>query len=40
MKETLKYSNQANAQKEEDKQNQELEDFMQAMMLANGRREL
>ncbi len=39
MKETLKYSNQANAQKEEDKQNQELEDFMQAMMLANGRRE-
>lgn len=40
MKETLKYSNQANAQKEEDKQNQELEDFMEAMMLANGRREL
>ncbi len=39
MKETLKYSNQANAQKEEDKQNQELEDFMEAMILANGRRE-
>ena len=40
MKETLKYSNQANAQKEEDKDNQELEDFMQAMMLANGRRQI
>jgi hypothetical protein len=40
MKETLKYSDQANAQKEEDKQNQELEDFMKAMMLANGRREI
>ena len=40
MKETLKYSNQANAQKEEDKQNQEVEDFMEAMMLVNGRREL
>ncbi len=39
MKETLKYSDQANAQKQEDKQNQELEDFMEAMMLANGRRE-
>jgi hypothetical protein len=39
MKETLKYSDQANAQKQEDKQNQELEDFMQAMMLANGHRE-
>ena len=40
MKETLKYSNQATAQKEENKQNQELGDFMEAMMLANGRREL
>jgi hypothetical protein len=40
MKETLKYSNQANAQKEEDKDNQELEDFMQAMMLADGHRAL
>ena len=39
MKETVKYSNQATAQKEEDKNNQELEDFMKAMMLANGRRE-
>jgi len=38
MKETLKYSNLANAQKQEDKDNQELEDFMQAMMLANGHR--
>src|SRR5579863_483970 len=40
MKETLKYSNQANAQKEEDKDNQELEDFMEAMMLANGHRQV
>ena len=39
MKETLKYSNQATAKKEEDRQNQELGDFMEAMMLANGRRE-
>ncbi|MGA9063639.1 MAG: hypothetical protein WB341_18510 [Terracidiphilus sp.] len=30
MKETIKYSNQATAKKEEDKQNQELEDFMEA----------
>jgi hypothetical protein len=40
MKQTVKFSNQANAQKEEDKQNQELEDLMQAMMLANGHREM
>jgi hypothetical protein len=40
MKETLKYSNLATAQKEENKQNQELGDFMEAMMLANGHREL
>ena len=40
MKETLKYSDQATAKKEEDKQNQEVADFMQAMMLANGHREL
>lgn len=40
MKETLKYSNQANAQKEEDKDNQELEDFMEAMMLASGHRQV
>lgn len=39
MKETLKYSNQAAAKKEEDKQIQQLEDFMEAMMLANGHRE-
>jgi hypothetical protein len=39
MKETLKYSNQATAKKEEDKQNQELADFLEAMMLANCRRE-
>ena len=39
MKETLKYSNQATAQKEEDKQLQEVEDFIEAMILANGRRQ-
>ena len=39
MKETLKYSDQATAKKEEDKQIQEVEDFIEAMMLANGRRE-
>jgi hypothetical protein len=39
MKETLKYSNASQAKKEEDKQAQELEDLMEAMMLANGRRE-
>jgi len=39
LKETVKYSNQATAKKEEDKQNQELGDFMEAMMLANGHRE-
>jgi len=39
IKETLKYSNHATAQKEENQQNQELGDFMEAMMLANGRRE-
>ncbi|MGA3132977.1 MAG: hypothetical protein ABSD59_19405 [Terracidiphilus sp.] len=39
LKETLKYSNQATAKKEEDKQNQELGDFMEAMMLTNGHRE-
>lgn len=38
MKETLKYSNEANAQKQENKLDQELEDFLEAMMLANGRR--
>jgi hypothetical protein len=39
MKETLKYSNQATAKKEEDQQNQQAEDFMEAMTLANGHRE-
>jgi len=39
MKETLKYSNQATAKKEEDKQIREVEDFIEAMMLANGHRE-
>ena len=39
MKETLKYQNQSTAKKEEDRQIQEVEDFMEAMMLANGRRE-
>jgi hypothetical protein len=39
MKETVKYSNQATAKKEEDKANQQLEDFMEAMMLTNGHRE-
>lgn len=39
MKETLKYSNQATATKEEGKQDQELGDFLQAMMLSNGHRE-
>lgn len=40
MKETLKYNDQANAQKEENKQIQEIEDLLQAMMLANGRRQV
>ena len=39
MKETLKYNDQANAQKEENKQIQNVEDLLQAMMLANGRRQ-
>jgi hypothetical protein len=40
MKETLKYNNQADAQKEENKQIQNVEDLLQAMMLANGRRQI
>ena len=40
MKETLKYSNQATAQKETDKQDQEIEDVLEAMMLVNGRRKI
>ena len=39
MKETVKYSNQANAKKESDKQNQQVEDVLAAMQLANGHRE-
>ena len=39
MKETVKYSNQATAQKETDKDNKQVEDFLTAMQLANGRRE-
>jgi hypothetical protein len=39
MKEAVKYSNQANAQKQTDKQNQQIEDFLSAMQLANGRRD-
>ncbi len=39
MKETLKYNNEADAQKEENKQIQNVEDLLQAMMLANGRRQ-
>lgn len=39
MKQTLRYTNQAKAQKEADKQNQEVLDLMAAMMLTNGRRE-
>ncbi len=39
MKETVKYSNQANAQKETDKQNKQVEDVLSAMQLANGHRE-
>lgn len=40
MKETLKYSNQTTAQKETDKQNQQIEDVLEAMMLVNGRRRI
>ncbi|MGH9559837.1 MAG: hypothetical protein ACRD4E_00070, partial [Bryobacteraceae bacterium] len=39
-KETLKYNDQATAQKQENKQIQEIEDLLQAMMLANGRRQI
>ena len=38
MKETVKYSNQAAAQKETDQQNQQVQDFLEAMMMSNGRR--
>jgi hypothetical protein len=39
MKETVKYSNQANATKETDKQSRQIEDVLAAMQLANGHRE-
>ena len=39
MKETLKYSNQATAQKETEKDNKQVEDFLTAMQLTNGHRE-
>lgn len=39
MKQAVKYSNQATAKKETDKQNQQMIDMMEAMMLTNGRRE-
>lgn len=40
MKEAVKYSNQSTATKETDKQVQQLQDFLSAMMLANGRRRI
>jgi hypothetical protein len=40
MTQTVKYSNQATAQKETDKNNQEAQDFLEAMMLANGHRQI
>lgn len=39
MKETVKYTNQATAQKETDKQNKQIEDMLSAMQLVNGHRE-
>ncbi len=39
MKQTVKYSNQATAKKENDKGNQQMMDILEAMMLANGRRD-
>lgn len=39
MKETLKYNNEANAKKEFDRQVQQVEDLLEAMMLTNGRRQ-
>lgn len=40
MKETVKYSNQATATKEADKQNQQIEDLVEAMMLTHRRRQM
>ncbi len=39
MKATLKYTNQATAKKETDKQNKEMQEMLSAMMLTNGHRE-
>jgi hypothetical protein len=39
MKQTVKYSNQATAKKENDKGDQQMMDIMEAMMLTNGRRQ-
>ncbi len=40
MKETVKYSNQAAARKEADKLNEQVENFLEAMMLTDGRRQI
>lgn len=40
MKDTLKYSNPAAAQKQTDKNNQAAQDFLRAMMLTDGRRQI
>jgi len=40
MKETLKYSNQAKAKKKTDKQNRQIQDLIEAMMLTHGRRKI
>ncbi len=40
MKATLKYSNQAAAEKKTDKQNQQIQDLVEAMMLTGGRRRI
>jgi hypothetical protein len=40
MKEAVKYSNTSTAQKQTDKQAQQLQDFLSAMMLANGHRHI
>lgn len=40
MKETVKYSNKATAARESDKQNQQIQDLVEAMMLTQGRRQI
>ena len=40
MKEAVKYSNQTTATKEADKQNQQIQDLVEAMMLTHGRRKM